>query len=410
LVEITNEAIGSTTTPKILHIAKWLIGLGFGSLMLCIPLVNKIFPLAVLLILLSGAYLQEYKVLIKAPTIWVGLLLILLFTIGLFYSYGSWKYGFRFWDKYLKILYLLFFLPLFTKKQTRNQALYCFLIGVAICELFTFAHYFQWVTFGFPADKHWLFVHDIDASFIISFAAYLFINLAFDRKKLRGLFIVSFLICSIDILFLNMERTGYLIYLGLTVLCFLQRFHWKGLLSAVLIMPLLSTGLYFSSSLFHNRVQEIVLNLIDYQKGNKGTAIGLRLAFAESSLKMIKQHMLFGLGTGSFEEIYRSLRGPKINNDIDPTHPHNEYIHIWFQIGIVGLITYLAWIVLQVRTSLQLPQEQKFLAQGLILAFSLLGFCNASLLVNPAGTCYVAFLALFLASKNENRENKCELQ
>jgi O-antigen ligase len=394
--------------PKTTTLARGFVLVGLIFLMLNVPLLNKCYALAVIPCIFSSFFRDTIKTLLQEPIIRMGLVLVILFTIGLFYSYGSLKYGLRFWDKYLKIFYLLLFIPLFIKKATRNQALCCFLISVMISEILTYIHHFGWYSFGLPAYKHWPFVQEIDASFIVSYAAYLFMLLALTQKKLRWLFVTCFLICSIDVLFLNIERTGYLVYLGLAALLLLQCFRWQGLLSAVLIMPLLFTILYFSSHPFNDRVNQIASNIMAYQKGDPGTSIGLRLTFTEYSLKMVRHHPLFGLGTGSFEEVYRSLEGPKINNETWPSHPHNEFINILFQIGLIGLLAFIYWIFLQARVSFQLPQAEKMFLQGLILAFLLLSMCNASLLVNPAGACYMTLLAVFLASKYDKEALVCK--
>lgn len=391
--------------PKMVSLAKILIYLGLASLMLCVPFLNKCFWVAIFLIFISGSWVQDWRVIAKDKIIISGLLLMFLFTVGMFYSQGSWNYSLRAWDKYLKIFYVLFFLPLFTHKKMRTEAVYCLLISVMISEVFTYLHYFNLLTLGFPPYKHWLFVQDIDSGFIVSFASFILLNLAITRSKLRWLFALCFLVCSIDVLFLNQERTGYLIYFALAGLFLLQRFRWKGFLTAMIIVPLLFSGLYFGSEKFSGRINQFVNNVMEYQKGNQETSIGLRLAFAEYSFKAIKNNFLIGSGTGSFEEIYRSMNGPKINNETWPAHPHNEYISILFQLGIVGLLVFLYWVFQQIHASFKLPQEEKVYLQALIVGFLLLGFCNASLLVNPAGACYATFLAVFLAAKYERRNH-----
>ncbi|MBA2654527.1 MAG: O-antigen ligase family protein [Gammaproteobacteria bacterium] len=398
----------SLEVPKTATLSRVVILFGLMALMLCVPLLNKCFWAAILLILASNSWYKDWKVLLQKEVFVVALVLILLFTLGITYSHASWNYAFRSWDKYLKIFYLLFFLPLFIQKKARTQAIYCLIISVMVSEIFTYLHFFNLLDLGFPTSKHWLFVQDIDAGFVVSFTAFVLVNLAVDNKRWRAIFLICFLICSIDVLILNQERTGYLIYLALAALFFLQRFRWKGVLAAIILLPLFFASLYISSDQFNNRTNQVVSNILDYQKGNQNTSIGLRLSFAQYSFSVIKHHLLIGSGTGSFEEIYRTLNGPKINNETWPAHPHNEYISILFQLGVVGLSIFLYWIYLQIRFSFSLPQEEKFLMQGLVLAFVLLGFCNASLLVNPAGACYVSFLAIFMAAKYEGKGIKCE--
>lgn len=395
--KINREALLNSAATK-------LIMLGLLCLMICVPVLNKCFWVAIILLLLQGNWRQEYSSIIKEKYIIAGLLLVLLFTIGVIYSQASWNFNLRIWDKYLKIFYLLLFLPVFITKKNRQYAILCFLTSVMISEIFAYLHYFDVINLGFPASKHWLFVQDIDSGFVVSFATFLLANYALDNKKLQWLAISCFLICSIDLLILNQERTGYLIYFGLIGVFCLQRFHKKGLLVALVFLPLVFGALFISSDKFKDRVTQVASNVIAYKNGDENTSIGLRLAFANYSFKVIKHHLLLGTGTGSFEEIYRTLGGPKINDQTWPAHPHNEYISILFQLGIPGLLAYLYWVYTQYIASFSLPKQEKRLIQGLIVSFSLLGFCNASLLVNPAGACYMVMLAVFLAAKYDKRE------
>jgi O-antigen ligase len=393
---------------RVVVIAKIAVLLGITAFMLSGALLNKCFSVAMVLVLISGTWQQDWRVILKERTVIVGLSLALLFTLGVLYSQGSWHYSLQNWSKYLKIFYLLFFIPLFTQKKMRIQAVYLLIAGVMISEVFTYLHYFGVLTLNFPPSKHWLFVHnDIDAAFIVSFTAFLLANLVLMSKKYRWLFLFCFLVCSIDILFLNQERTGYLIYLALMGLFLFQRLGVRGLLAAAVSVPLLFSGLYLGCHQFNDRINQIITNVVDYQKGNKETSIGLRLTFAEYSFKVIRHNLIFGAGTGSFFEVYRAMNGPKIDSETRPTHPHNEYIAMLFQLGLIGLIVFIYWLYLQLAVSFTLPSFEKYNFQGLILGFSLLSICHASLLVNPAGGCYILFFAVFLAAKFKLTGDQC---
>lgn len=379
-------------------IAQWLVIAAVGCLMLYVPLVNKCLLVAVCFMLVSNVWKRHWKVIFTNKVIVAGIVLILLFSIGTFYSQASMKYAFRAWDKYLKVGYCAAFLPLFFQPQMRGYVFKAFLVSIMISEIFTYLHYFQFLDFNMPY-KHWIFVQDLDASFLVAFACYMLANYLIESKKNRWPYIIMLLVCSIDLLFLNRERTGYVIFMGLAGLFLWQRLGWKGFVSAMIVIPILMGSLYASSPKFRYGIHEAISNISDYRKGHESTSIGLRLAFAKYSLIVIKAHPIFGIGTGSFQETYKKMQGPKLDDDTWPAHPHNEYLLILFQLGIVGLSAFLVWLFLQVRFSLQLPKQEKFLLQGLIVGFAILGCCNASLLVSPAGVAYILFLTALLGVK-----------
>lgn len=170
-MSVLTSSVSEIEFPGAIPIAKNLIFLGLFSLMLFIPVLNQCFCAAIFLVFISGTWRRDWRLILQDKIILTSLILVLLFTIGMFYSQGSWGYTLRAWNKYLKILYLLFFLPLFAQKKIRVQAIHCFIASIMISELFSYLHYFNVVNLGFPATKHWLFVQDIDSGFIVSFAS-----------------------------------------------------------------------------------------------------------------------------------------------------------------------------------------------------------------------------------------------
>ena len=77
--------------------------------------------------------------------------------------------------------------------------------------------------------------------------------------------------------------------------------------------------------------------------------------------------------------------------------PHNEYLMILVEFGVVGLISILLFFYCQFRQSFRLG-ELSFFAQGLILAFMISSFYNAFLYSAVTGHFYVFFIALFFGS------------
>lgn len=131
--------------------------------------------------------------------------------------------------------------------------------------------------------------------------------------------------------------------------------------------------------------------------------MGLRLSFLKYSGEIIKERPIFGSGTGSFYDVYKAIdHENKLGGGY--SHPHNEYILILFQLGIVGLGVFLLWLLWLWRESFSLPEQEGRLLQGLIVAFAILSFCNASLFVNPSGGLFVIMAAVLSASSVKQDE------
>src|SRR5262249_13382459 len=71
---------------------------------------------------------------------------------------------------------------------------------------------------------------------------------------------------------------------------------------------------------------------------------GFRLDLWLSSLEMIRDHALLGVGLDNFAYVYqqaylRALAEPNLS------HPHNWLLHLWLELGLLGLIAFV-WLLL----------------------------------------------------------------
>ena len=95
--------------------------------------------------------------------------------------------------------------------------------------------------------------------------------------------------------------------------------------------------------------------------------MGQRYTFWEYSIKLIAEKPLLGHGTGSFAKEYeRSAH----NEHLITKNPHNEFLMISVQLGLLGLLIYLGFLANQYYCAKKLPNEEKWLAQGLFTAFN----------------------------------------
>ena len=79
------------------------------------------------------------------------------------------------------------------------------------------------------------------------------------------------------------------------------------------------------------------INFIKEKQPQYETSIGKRYLYAKNSLDLIKEKPLFGFGSNQFKEVYQSrFQELKIVN-----HPHNNFLFVLVELGIVGLILLL---------------------------------------------------------------------
>lgn len=395
-----------------IFLASFFLLIGIVSLPLSSFVVNNSFPLACFFMLLSKRWREKWPIINQNNyVILFGLLFLLVLIFGTFYSKSLPNLTLQGFFKYTKILFILCLMPFFVAfpklKRTAENAL---IFGVFISLIVGLLNMHGFPVFGKIAkNPGGFFIHPIYTSVLLTFALFILINrfcAAKNNQWHKWLYLVLFISGFYTLFFVYIERTGYLIALGLFILFLVQRLRLKGLFLALILIPLLVSGLYKTSTIFQHRSYEAIDNVIKYFKTGALSSVGSRISFGQHSFLIIKEHPVLGVGTGSFNTVYRETGGPEKNLG----HPHNEYIFILFQVGAVGLTVLLAWLIVQFVVARKLPLYDRRLAQGLILTFIINGFCNVVLSINATGMLYIVFLSVYFSSLYTPRDQDSKIE
>ena len=131
-------------------------------------------------------------------------------------------------------------------------------------------------------------------------------------------------------LFWSGSKSGWLIALAAGV-CWLCRLKWSRRLKWVMVTALVVGGLV----VFAVRFQSY------FAKG--ATSVGARFDYWRAAAEVTKEHPVFGTGPGTFQRPYASLKRP----DAEMARlVHNDYLEQFSDSGIVGGVSYAAWIAL----------------------------------------------------------------
>ena len=155
-----------------------------------------------------------------------------------------------------------------------------------------------------------------------------------------------------------------------------------------------------TSTNFSSRVREAVAEMNNYQAESSRTSLGMRFDWWQNSLALIEQKPVFGHGTGSFKAAQADLiKG----SETQPTdNPHNEYLMIAVQTGIVGLTLWLALLGAQLIAAFRLQPPRKFLLQGVVVAMAAGCLMNSFLFDSHQGHFYAIISAIFCTQLKKN--------
>ncbi|MDF0668361.1 MAG: O-antigen ligase family protein [Nitrospira sp.] len=232
---------------------------------------------------------------------------------------------------------------------------------------------------------------------LMAFGALLFAVLAWqsqDRRVRWGWSLVSLLAVG-NVLLMVQGRTGYVVLAGLAILAFHSTLGWRGILAAIVVLTVSFSTAYQASSSFHERVNLAVSGVTQWNPkvAVVDDAVGWRLEYFYHTAEIIQDHPLIGVGTGGFVQAYRS-RTEQAGLDVPP-HPHNQYLFILVQVGIVGLGLLLWLFVQQWRwTALNRDAAYGLLAKGVVVTIAVGSFFNPFLVDHTEKLFYCLFSGL----------------
>lgn len=354
-----------------------------------------LFPLVNLLSLASGNLREKFNLIIRNPVSLMFLVFCAMFLVGVTYSTASWPDILAMLRKYDKFLLGIMFFPIFIEERWRDYAINAFMVAVLVLLIASYLNSHGWLQYwGKGAGA--VFKSTLEFNFLMAFAAY-FCLLKTVVSRYRWMWALFLVFIVHTILFRSIGRSGYFVFIGLMALFFVQKFRWRGLVIAVVSTGLLLGAAFTYSPIFKGRINEIFSNVKTYRQSS-GTSVGLRMAFVENSIKLIMVHPILGVGTGSFTKEYAAFN-PAVGELT--SNPHNEYIHIMVQFGVVGLMILLLLFGVSLWYSQFLPEKQKYMARGVVVGIMLGCLANSWLMDITEGYFYVYFIALAFATHQQ---------
>lgn len=247
--------------------------------------------------------------------------------------------------EYLVILGFLLYFPL--REALRDPsarrwiygAFFLLALGVAV------KNFIQYRTGALVATFLWELVGARQTANEPLFMAVILASTAFwmvsERKGIRLLSLLFISLFSLALV-LTFSR-GYwvgTIFGGLVLLAFGEREERKKLASLLLIVSIAATGiiLVFFYDIFIALIWTVFIRLFSTAAAVQDISITNRLAESAAVWKEILVNPIVGVGLGGEFSFYNLLRKTTQHT----IYIHNAYLYLWYKLGIVGLITFLA--------------------------------------------------------------------
>ena len=122
----------------------------------------------------------------------------------------------------------------------------------------------------------------------------------------------------------------------------------------------------------------------------------MRFDWWHNSLSLISEKPYFGHGTGPFEaEQAKIIKGTKT---MKSDNPHNEFLLLGVQVGLVGVALYLAILASLFIASFRNARPGNFLLQGVVIAMFCGCLMNSFLYDSHQGHFFAIMSAVLLFS------------
>ena len=254
----------------------------------------------------------------------------------------------------LKRVSLLLILPILYSfsfsQKTINLSVFAFLSSMFLSSVIALADNYEIIQFT----KNWTWSaflqyteHNVflAIALLLSFYTLFRVKLSLFNRNILLVFILTFLFS----LFTEGGKAGQLVFIISIILFFIFHFKYKRTLMffSILSIFIFSVVIYHSSPIVKKRFTHEI-------KSIRSAEPSFRNNLFIYSVDLIQENPIIGYGTGSFTDVFKEVnKSTKRTVDYSHKTPHNNYLYIWFELGIIGLIVFMFIFYFQIKELLQ---------------------------------------------------------
>ncbi|NOQ36763.1 MAG: O-antigen ligase family protein [Methylococcaceae bacterium] len=352
--------------------------------------------------LLSGKALKTLKISYSQPA---GKMILVFFAwllVGTLYADNNWGDKLGTISSWKKLAYTFILLGLFYQQEWKQRFIKAYLfimIPAAVAAVILWL-----LDIEIRDGARWgagIFMSNYAAqsmAFIAATVLCIFLLKDATSRPKQYLFSIAIVLLVFNIFFVSSGRSGYFALPFAVIFAIGNIYGYRKLPYIAVIVSVLLIALVFSSNILQQRVKKGVEELSHYQDSPHLSSIGIRAVFAKNTVALIKEKPILGYGTSSFKSVYSPYaaslsQGWQATSTSDP---HNIYLYIGLENGIVGLLIFLGYIYIAIRQGRQQP------FYGMMAASFLVAICASSLFNShfktfPEGHLLAFFTGILLA-------------
>jgi len=297
-----------------------------------------------------------------------------LHAIGMLYT-DNIDYGKDHMDKIKYLLFPLIFLS-FLDMRFAARILIAFIFGMFIAEVFSYLIHYKALPYEFSIGKYEIWEtqpyspapfmahsdHGVGISIVVGLSLYYLLNFK-NVEKYKKIFAFIVLLISLLNMSFIASRTGYLTLLSaiFIVILLTYRKNIKLLFSSIFLVFVSCLCLYNFSDTVNQRIDRTIVNFnktIEKETYNIGST-GQRIGLLIYGFEVFKENPIFGVGTGDHMDSLREKISYEQRKLREIAKPHNVYIQILMQHGILGALffIYLIYSILSYKNTSSIKKD-----------------------------------------------------
>jgi len=362
-------------------------------------------PLMVAAWTISGRAARSFRESVRHPLGIALVVFLVVAAIGMLYSPVPWEDRLEAYSSWRRLGYALILLGFFAGHGWKQRFVVSFTM-VATAGLFaSYAAAFGWIPSKPGHEGGVLLQNHATQGIVFSLAVLCIAHLAkCTSRRMRWVLLAGAALFAINVMYVTPGRSGYAALLIALLVFGAMLFGWRRIYIWLPIGVLLGAMTFSTATPLRERVLQGIREMKSAAQTKDLTSMGTRVLFYRTTLELIRERPLFGYGTGSFGKTYSALVAKRYNDwrATPTTDPHNQYLFITMELGIVGLIAFLAVIAAGFWSAAR-AGPYGWIAGGALAIWCVSSMFSSHFRTFPEGHLIGLFLGSMLATEPDRR-------
>jgi len=354
--------------------------------------------------LISGQVWQSLKVSANQPA---GKMLLVFFAwliINSLYADTAWADKVTTLISWTKVMFTFLLLGFFYQTQWKRRFVYFYLVAMSFAAVIAVCFWLLDIQVRGAAGIIMTNHTSQSLAFVIAVLCCIFLYKQALSLKVKSLAIGLIVLFVVNIFFVSASRSGYLALPVATFFLIVNLYGYKKLPHTLAAMAIALVLVALTSSTLQQRIKLAWEENKNSQTSETLTSIGVRDIFRQNTIELIKQKPLLGYGTSSFKNVYSTYAAAKYQDwrGESVSDPHNQYLFVWLENGLVGLLLFLAYIYTAIRQGVT-QKSYGVIGASVLIVFVITSLFNSHFKTFPEGHLLAFFVGCLLSRQLINK-------